>query len=130
MRTERTAQVTGNFSVFAYAVPQTDGSLNPLMITADDDTLVVTRPDGNKAQVSLYRNNNSQNLNVFPIFEKSSIQFKSGVNVFFNVDKPENRILSLKNLNLERSSGRVIASSGVPGDADPYVFFDSDTYPT
>ncbi|CAI2350969.1 unnamed protein product [Caenorhabditis sp. 36 PRJEB53466] len=117
-------------NAFAYTVLQADGSVNPLLITADDDVLKIAKPEGNAAQINLYFNKiNTPNLNVFPIFETSSVQFKSGLNVFFAIDKPSNKILTVKNLNLVRENTNLSAYTGVPGDANTYLFFDSSVYP-
>lgn len=120
-----------NTNIFKYSVPQSDGSLNPLMITADDDTVIITRPDGNTIPVTIYQDRTTDILNVFPVFSNSAIQFKSGKNVFFAVDKPNGKILTIKNLKVDRqNNGFLRAYSGVPGDLipPPYMFFTTDIY--
>ncbi|EGT51278.1 hypothetical protein CAEBREN_30636 [Caenorhabditis brenneri] len=117
-------------NVFAYSVPETDGSLSPLTITVND-TLIVTRPEGSTSAVKLYQDRITQSLNVFPVFEKSSIGFKSGKNVFFAVEKPNGKILTIQNLKVDpQNNGYVRGYSGVPGDLipQPYMFFNSDVY--
>ncbi|EFO93895.1 hypothetical protein CRE_12504 [Caenorhabditis remanei] len=118
-------------NVSKYSVPQVDGSLNPLTITADNDTVVITRPVGNTTPVTVYQDRVTDSLNVFPVFSNSAIQFKSGKNVFFAVDKPNGKILTIKNLKVDRqNNGFLRAYSGVPGDLipPPYLFFSSDLY--
>ncbi|KAF1757471.1 hypothetical protein GCK72_013927 [Caenorhabditis remanei] len=118
-------------NVSKYSVPQVDGSLNPLTITADNDTVVITRPVGNTTPVTVYQDRITDSLNVFPVFSNSAIQFKSGKNVFFAVDKPNGKIITIKNLKVDRqNNGFLRAYSGVPGDLipSPYLFFSSDLY--
>ncbi|UMM28315.1 hypothetical protein L5515_011211 [Caenorhabditis briggsae] len=118
-------------NIFAFSVPRADGSLNPLVVTADDDTVVVTRPDGDTTPVTLFQDRVTENLNVFPVFENSALQFKAGKNVYLAVDKPNGKILTIQNLKVDRQKdGYLRAYSGVPGDLipEPYLFFTSDIY--
>lgn len=115
-------------NVYAYSVPRPDGSLNPLTITADDDTVVLTRPDGYTTPVSVYNDTFTENLNVFPVFEKSSLQFKAGKNVYFAVDQPNGKILTIQNLKIDRQSNGYLRAYSLPdkSEPEPYLFFDSE----
>ncbi|CCD62063.2 CUB_2 domain-containing protein [Caenorhabditis elegans] len=124
-----------NSNAYSYSIPSIDGSLNPLQFSVAD-TVILTKPEGNQASLSIYHDGISQDLNVFPVFEKSLIQFKSGRNVFFQVDAPNGKIMTITNLKIDhQNDGFLRAYSGSPAQQNgeqanplPYQFFNSELY--
>lgn len=124
-----TTNAAQNSNGFTLAVPTTDGSLTPFVPSQDNDLLSVVFTGKTPLTGWLYMNNVTPKLNVFPLLENSSINFKQGTNVFFKMGNPANQIPVAQNVVVDNSQP-LYGFVGLPEEIDPTRFFDSSSINT
>lgn len=124
-----TSNAAQNSNAFSLSVPQTDGSLTPFVPSQDNDFLSVIFTGTTKAEGSLYMDSITQNLNVFPLQENSSINFKQGTNVFFKMNSPAGLIPVAQNVVVSQKQ-RLSGYVGLPETPNPVQIFDSASIDT
>uniref|UniRef100_A0A1I7V0G6 CUB_2 domain-containing protein n=1 Tax=Caenorhabditis tropicalis TaxID=1561998 RepID=A0A1I7V0G6_9PELO len=119
-----TSNSAQNSNGFTLSVPQNDGSLTPFIPTQDNDLLSVIFNGVNTLEGSLYMDSITPNLNVFPLLENSSISFKQGTNVFFELNIPNGKIPVAQNVIVSQNLP-LAGFVGLPETPNPPQFFDS-----
>ncbi|EGT47706.1 hypothetical protein CAEBREN_26253 [Caenorhabditis brenneri] len=118
-----------NSNAYSLSVPQNDGSLTAFVPTQDNDFLSVVFNGPTKPEGSLYMDSITQNLNVFPLQENSSINFKQGTNVFFKMSSPNGQIAVAQNVVVPQNQ-KLSGYVGLPETPNPVQFFDSASIDT
>uniref|UniRef100_A0A8R1I761 Uncharacterized protein n=1 Tax=Caenorhabditis japonica TaxID=281687 RepID=A0A8R1I761_CAEJA len=115
-----------NSTGFTLSTVQTDGSLTPFQSANDNDFLTIAYNGASPLSGWLYINRETENLNVFPITENKSINFKQGTNTFIRMDSPAGMIPVAENV-LVGSNAALVGFTGLPDDVKKVQFFNSSS---